>query len=715
MAMYYGDKSGRAVKFVPGAKLSAQELLDKLKTVDGEGSGLDADTLDGKQASEFVQLDENNKVPEENIPFVTGKTSNQFLHYTIPSRSSQNGRNMFAEVAYGNGIYLMLTRDGFSAISKDTLNWSYSSVPVFFPDKSHGPICNKLVFFKGFFYFFGNFEAERELGDSQHPHFIYKSSDGLKWERYQMGVSGMNGFRYNAPIQSICYENGRFLGAVGGMSYTMGTEAGLPPEFFFGNTVIFASDDMVNWEIVKNETNIPYNSGQQLGEIIWDNGEYIVFLLDNSIISCLVSSDGKNFTHRSTIDRPKDMIADSFMNLKLNDNGVLIGSVSGSDNQNGLNGREHVYLLSRDRGNTIELKTVNLKSFNINLKEKNGVFYLFNFPTNSFGYLHRASYWSELLTSADGENWERKKLLFDFTSNLISLVNDYFFILSSSYREIIISKEFKKELNSGYLLDTQYIKFSTTFGQCTYNDSGFALQKSTMAERNQLVCGKGNVPKYGPGGSGKSGDIFIIGNGEEDKTVRSNAFRVAASGDVFAAGEYSTTGADYAEFFEWEDGNPNNEDRRGRVVTLDGEKIRYAADGEYILGIISGAPAVLGDTYDDQWAGMYEKDIFGAPIKEYYSEDIYDEYGDFVETVEGFKYKLNPNYDPTQPYIPRADRKEWAMVGMLGKLTAQDDGTCQVNGFAQVHQDGVFTKSAAETRFRVMSRIDATHVRVLVR
>ena len=63
MAMYYGDKSGRAVKFVPGAKLSAQELLDKLKTVDGEGSGLDADTLDGKQASEFVQLDENNKVP----------------------------------------------------------------------------------------------------------------------------------------------------------------------------------------------------------------------------------------------------------------------------------------------------------------------------------------------------------------------------------------------------------------------------------------------------------------------------------------------------------------------------------------------------------------------------------------------------------------------------------------------------------------------------
>lgn len=34
--------------------LPAQELLEKIKTVDGPGSGLDADLLDGKQASEFA-------------------------------------------------------------------------------------------------------------------------------------------------------------------------------------------------------------------------------------------------------------------------------------------------------------------------------------------------------------------------------------------------------------------------------------------------------------------------------------------------------------------------------------------------------------------------------------------------------------------------------------------------------------------------------------
>lgn len=40
--------------------ISAEEILDKLKTVDGEGSGLDADMLDGKHGSEFVLKTELN-------------------------------------------------------------------------------------------------------------------------------------------------------------------------------------------------------------------------------------------------------------------------------------------------------------------------------------------------------------------------------------------------------------------------------------------------------------------------------------------------------------------------------------------------------------------------------------------------------------------------------------------------------------------------------
>ena len=30
--------------------------------------------------------------------------------------------------------------------------------------------------------------------------------------------------------------------------------------------------------------------------------------------------------------------------------------------------------------------------------------------------------------------------------------------------------------------------------------------------------------------------------------------------------------------------------------------------------------------------------------------------------------KLNPDWDESTAYIPRADRKEWATVGLMGKL-----------------------------------------------
>lgn len=63
----------------------------------------------------------------------------------------------------------------------------------------------------------------------------------------------------------------------------------------------------------------------------------------------------------------------------------------------------------------------------------------------------------------------------------------------------------------------------------------------------------------------------------------------------------SSTGADYAEYFEWKDSNPNNEDRVGYIVTLDGDKIVKANTGDDILGICSGTAMVLGDSAESYW------------------------------------------------------------------------------------------------------------------
>jgi chemotaxis protein histidine kinase CheA len=125
-------------------------------------------------------------------------------------------------------------------------------------------------------------------------------------------------------------------------------------------------------------------------------------------------------------------------------------------------------------------------------------------------------------------------------------------------------------------------------------------------------------------------------------------------GNAYADGSWNGGGADYAEYFEWLDGNPDAEDRRGYSVVLDGDKIRKATDSDStsnILGVISGNPSVVGDTDIGRWKQKYLRDDFGAYIL--------DEDGHRV---------LNPDYDEDAEYISREDRPEWDTVGLMGKL-----------------------------------------------
>lgn len=234
------------------------------------------------------------------------------------------------------------------------------------------------------------------------------------------------------------------------------------------------------------------------------------------------------------------------------------------------------------------------------------------------------------------------------------------------------------------------------------------------------------------------GDYFVVGRGYgKEVAYRRNAFRVSDKG-IFGFTTFNSSGADYAALFEWVDGNHKKENRIGRFVTLEGRNIRLAGPGDdFLLGIISGNPAFLEDAYEDEWNRKYLTDIFGRPIW----EDV--EVPAVMEEVEvpveapgegdeaapvGIRMetrvvipahterrqKLNPDYDPAQPYVPRTERPEWDAVGMMGKLVAVDDGTCRANGWATVGEGGAATASAERTRFRVMERLDESHVRILI-
>lgn len=224
--------------------------------------------------------------------------------------------------------------------------------------------------------------------------------------------------------------------------------------------------------------------------------------------------------------------------------------------------------------------------------------------------------------------------------------------------------------------------------------------------------------------AGNEHSVLVLGNGSTGNS--SNAFRVSSSG-VYG-GAYHSTGADYAEMFEWADGNQSEEDRCGLFVTLEGEKIRPATEeDDFVVGVVSGNPSVVGDSHDDQWRGMYERDIFGRIVfenieHEEQTEEVTRPTPDDPNHKEvritpayvEVRPKISQEYNVEEEYIPRSKRKEWALVGMAGKLIVIDDGTCQVNGWCYPGIGGIATKSDKKTRYRVLKRLDATHIKILI-
>ena len=265
--------------------------------------------------------------------------------------------------------------------------------------------------------------------------------------------------------------------------------------------------------------------------------------------------------------------------------------------------------------------------------------------------------------------------------------------------------------------------------------SGYASHASGLhntAKYAQLAIGQyATISSASDTTYSATNELFIIGNGTGTGT-RGNAFKVLGNGSTYADGAYASTGADYAEYFEWEDGNPSSEDRVGYFVTLEGDKIRKAVSiDDYILGIVSATPSVVGDNYEawqgkyvtDEWGRVQYHDVFipttyntlhheAVYEDEVLVEEAYDE--QVVEVLEHIEHQpiYNPEWDPTQEYIPREKRKEWSPVGIIGKLLVRDDGSCVVNSYCKPNDDGIAT--ASTTGYKVIKRVSANIIQVFL-
>ena len=267
--------------------------------------------------------------------------------------------------------------------------------------------------------------------------------------------------------------------------------------------------------------------------------------------------------------------------------------------------------------------------------------------------------------------------------------------------------------------------FLTTASGTYSHAEGYHTKAANYASH---ASGKYNAAMTTGGGStNTTGTAFVIGNGTGSSAL-SNAFSVQFDGTVKAKSTITaSTTADYAEFFEWLDKNPNEEDRVGHFVTLDGDKIKIAtSEDDYILGIVSGEPFVLGNGDCDTWNGMYLHDEFRRTMYEPAPKmiEILDnegnptgEYKEVEGEYEGTRPILNPNYDQTKQYISRFDRAEWSPIGMLGVLAVLHDGTAEVNGYVTVNNEGIATKCTRDIRnsYRVIKKVSDKVVEVIFR
>jgi hypothetical protein len=215
------------------------------------------------------------------------------------------------------------------------------------------------------------------------------------------------------------------------------------------------------------------------------------------------------------------------------------------------------------------------------------------------------------------------------------------------------------------------------------------------------------------------------------------------------ASQFITSGFDYAEYFEWEDGNTCKEDRFGYFVGLGTERthtIKVASSAEEVIGVTSKTAGMIHDAGGIHWSGAITRDELLGPkttfsyksklipyikkeclgtryislLKEFPDEkNILHKFVDLGPLPDKLREEIlnlepqecivsNPAYNPQRPYVPRSRRSEWIPVGLMGKIAVRDDGSCIPGGSCDCRK-GIATKGQ---KWKILRRI--SHHTVLI-
>ena len=318
---------------------------------------------------------------------------------------------------------------------------------------------------------------------------------------------------------------------------------------------------------------------------------------------------------------------------------------------------------------------------------------------------------AKTLTAVAGENLTGlagNKVLIRYRNNGNTIIYTVADVISVSGQTIYLSSNASLGWG-GYgeaLISDGYVfRIESSYG---YNlASGYGMAGGSYAQAHGLytIAAHTGAVTYGRYGTSPEEYSWSLANGTS-LAAQGLAVKILQNGDIHADGTLSSPCADYAEFFEWQDGNPNHEDRVGYFVKLAGDKITFADEFDTPLGIISAMPAIIGDSGEMHWQGKYITDDFGRV--QYHDVVIPAEKDDegniLIEEHSERQPMLNPQWDSAKEYIPRLQRPEWATVGVLGKLIVYDDGTLQSGDMCRCGAEGKAVKSISNG-YPVLKRI----------
>ncbi|WP_411814680.1 peptidase G2 autoproteolytic cleavage domain-containing protein [Mammaliicoccus sciuri] len=194
---------------------------------------------------------------------------------------------------------------------------------------------------------------------------------------------------------------------------------------------------------------------------------------------------------------------------------------------------------------------------------------------------------------------------------------------------------------------------------------------------------------------------FLMGYGTDGPRYENTTIDMSStSGNIQTKGTVSSgqNFGDYAEYFESQSGQaiPN-----GTIVTLDGRYIRKAQVNDKPIGIISGtAGVILGDQMFHH-KDKFLKDEFGVTLTEWQTKEWQDDEGNtYSEEVE--VPIPNPDYvEFEDEYIPRSERLEWNVVGLVGQVFTRFKGELKPNDYIK-SDNGVGIRDNVNGHYRVL-------------